>query len=143
MAIERFAADVAEGELDGAAWELDAGYAGEFADGPLGEGGIVQGGAGFGEIAGEDEAPEGAMDCAAGADALDDLLAEVAAFGEVEGAGLVGFLWEVFGCVGIADVYAVKGCAGEDAEVVEGFGGCFRRRFDHAAEFAGDVRDGF
>ncbi len=59
--------------------------------------------------------------CAAGADALDDLLAEVAAFGEVEGAGLVGFLREVF----VADVGAVEGCAGEDAEVfeVDGRGG--------------------
>ena len=64
------------------------------------------------------EAGEGAVDVAAGADALDDLLAEVAAFGEVQGAGLVGLLREVF----VADVGAVEGCAGEDAELFEGFG---------------------
>ena len=62
------------------------------------------------------------MDAAAGTDALDDLLAEVAAFGEVQCAGLGGFLREVVGG-GVADVGAVAGCAGEDAEVVEGFGG--------------------
>ena len=42
------------------------------------------------------------MDVAAGADALDDLLAEVAAFGEVQGAGLVGLLGEV----AVADIDA-------------------------------------
>ena len=45
------------------------------------------------------------------------------AFGEVEGVGLVGFLWEVFGFFGVADVGAVAGGAGEEAEVFEGFGG--------------------
>ena len=35
------------------------------------------------------------MDLAAGADALDDLLAEIAAFGEVERAGLAGFLRQI------------------------------------------------
>ena len=63
------------------------------------------------------------MDAAAGADALDDLLAEVAAFGEVQGAGLGGLLWEIVGGGGVTDVSAVAGRAGEDAEVVEGFGG--------------------
>ncbi len=83
----------------------------------------VDGGAGGGEGAGEEEAGEGAVDVAAGADALDDLLTEVAAFGEVEGVGLGGLLREVAGFFGVADVDAVAGGAGEDAEVFEGFGG--------------------
>ena len=62
------------------------------------------------------------MDLAARSDALDDLLAEIAAFAEVEGAGLVGFLREVFGRVGVADVGAVAGGAFEDAEGFEGRG---------------------
>ena len=65
---------------------------------------------------------EGAVDLAAGVDAFDDLLAEVAAFGEVEGAGLGGFLREVVGGFGVADVDAVTGRAGEDAECFEGLG---------------------
>ena len=69
----------------------------------------------------EAEAGEGTVDVAAGADALDDLLAEVAAFGEVEGAGLGGLLGEV---VLVADVGAVAGCAFEDAEPVRGLRGC-------------------
>jgi hypothetical protein len=60
---------------------------------------------------------------AARADAFDDLLAEVAAFGEVQGAGLGGLLREVVGCSGVADVGAVAGRAFEDTELVEGFGG--------------------
>ena len=66
------------------------------------------------EIAVEAEGGEGAMDVAAGADALDDLLAEVAAFGEVKGAGLGGLLGEFL----VADVGAVEGCAFEEAEPV-------------------------
>ena len=79
-------------------------------------------GAGGGEGAGEEEAGEGAVDVAAGADALDDLLAEVAAFGEVQGAGLArwGGLLREFA---VADVGAVAGRALEDAEVFDGFGG--------------------
>ena len=46
VAVERFAADVAEGELDGAGCERDGGDAGEFADG-LAFGG--EGSAGCGE----------------------------------------------------------------------------------------------
>ncbi len=42
---------------------------------------------------------------AAGANALDDLLAKIAALGEVQGAGLSGFLGKLF----IADVGAVEG----------------------------------
>ena len=78
-----------------------------------------EGGAGGGGGSVEAEAAEGAVDLAAGADALDDLLAEVAAFAEVEGAGSGGLLGEV----AIADVGAEEGCAFEDAEVVEGLGG--------------------
>jgi hypothetical protein len=63
------------------------------------------------------------MDVAARVDALDDLLAEVAAFGEVESAGLGSLLREVVGFFGVADVDAVAGYGGEDAELFEGFGG--------------------
>ena len=66
------------------------------------------------------------MHVAAGADALDDLLAEVAAFGEVQGAGLGGFLGQVVGFFGVADVGGVAGRAGEDAECFE----CFEAGFD-------------
>ena len=63
------------------------------------------------------------MDGAAGADALDDLLAEVAAFGEVQGTDLVGLLREILGGIGVADVGAVEGRAGKDAEGFEVGGG--------------------
>ena len=68
------------------------------------------------------ELGEGAVDLAAGADALDDLLAEVAALGEVECVGLGGLLREVFGGFGVADVLAVFGGGSEDAVGFEGFG---------------------
>ena len=87
---KRLAADVAEGELDGALRERDQGYAGELADGLFV--GAGERGARGRERAGEEEAGEGAVDVAAGTDALDDLLAEVTALGEVEGAGL-GCSW--------------------------------------------------
>ncbi len=83
-------------------------------------------GSGGGEGSFELEGGEGAVDVAAGVDALDYLLAEVAAFAEVEGAGfgalVGGLLGEVFGGVGVADVDAVAGGALEDAEGFEGFG---------------------
>ncbi len=55
------------------------------------------------------------MHVAAGADALDDLLAEVAAFGEVQGAGLAGLLREF----AVADVGAVEGSSFENAQPFE------------------------
>ena len=55
------------------------------------------------------------MNVAARTDALDDLLAEVAAFGEVQGAGLGGLLGEF----AVADVGAVEGCSFEDAQPFE------------------------
>lgn len=114
-AFECFAADVAEGKLDGsAAGQRDGGDAGELADGFFFCG---EDGAGFGAGAFELEGGEGAVDVAAGADALDDLLAEVATLGEVEGSSLVGLLGEFL----VADVDAEAGCAFEDAEVFEGF----------------------
>ncbi len=58
------------------------------------------------------------MYVAAGTDALDDLLAEVAALGEVQGAGLGGLLREV----AVADVVAVERGAFEDAEAFEALG---------------------
>jgi len=79
--------------------------------------------AGSGQRASEDEAGEGAVDAATRVDALDNLLAEVAALGEVQGASLAGLLREVAGCIGVADVCAEAGRAFEDAKVVEGNGG--------------------
>ena len=112
---EGLAADDAEGKLHrrGLAGEMDGGDAGELADG-LGFSFELR--AGSGQHAGEGEATEGAVDAAARVDALDDLLAEVAALGEVQGAGLAGLLREVF----VADVGADAGRAFEDAELFEG-----------------------
>ena len=49
------------------------------------------------------------MDGPARADALNDLLSEIAALGEVEGTGLVRLLRQVFAVVGVADVDAIEG----------------------------------
>jgi len=68
------------------------------------------------------EGGEGAMDVASGTDALDDLLAEVAALGEVEGAGLIGLLGEFAGFVGVAYVDGVERRPFEDSEGVEALG---------------------
>ena len=129
---EGFAADVAEGELDGAGVEVDGGDAGELADGFVWRVVREESRAGDGGGAVEVEAAEDAVDLAAGADALDDLLAEVAAFAEVEGAGGSGFLGEV----AVADVDAEEGCAFEDAEEVD----CGGAGVDGAAteQFGGD-----
>lgn len=113
---EELATDVAEGELDLACGGLEEGGAGELAGGLAFDG---EGGARRGGIAGEGEAAEGAVDLAPGADALDDLLAEVAAFAEVQGAVGAGLLREI----AVADVGTEEGCAFEDAEVIEGGGG--------------------
>ena len=72
-----------------------------------------------GKLAFEAEGAEGAMDVAAGADALDDLLAEVAALGEVQGAGLAGLLGEF----AVADVDAVEWRSFEDSEMLEALRG--------------------
>ena len=96
---------------------MDGGDTGEFGDG-LGFGFGFELRAGGRQRAGEGEATEGAVDAAARVDALDDLLTEVAALGEVQGAGLAGLLREVFA----ADVSADAGRAFEDAEVFEGGG---------------------
>ena len=52
----------------------------------------------------------------AGADALDDLLPEVAALVEVEGAGLVDLLRQI----ALGDIDAVKRRAFEDAQGLDG-----------------------
>ena len=65
--------------------EMDGGSAGEFCDRPASASRLRAGG---GQRAGKEEAGEGAVDGAARADAFDDLLAEVAALGKVQGAGL-------------------------------------------------------
>jgi hypothetical protein len=117
IAVEGFTANVAESQLNDSVWKPDGGNAGEFAD-------LFalrfEEGAGCGECAFEAKGGEGAMDVAAGADALDYLLAEIAAFGEVECAGLAGggggLLRELF----VADVGAVEGSAFENSEVFEG-----------------------
>ena len=62
------------------------------------------------------------MNLASGVDAFDDLLADVAAFGEVEGVGLGGLLGEI----AVADVLAEFGDGGEDAVGFDGFGGGFK-----------------
>ncbi len=59
------------------------------------------------------------MDLAAGMNALDDLLAEIAALGEVEGAELGRFLRKVL----VADVNAEERRSLKETELVEGFGG--------------------
>jgi hypothetical protein len=130
---KRLAADVAECKLDWAARERDGGGAGEFADW-FGFG--FQDGSGGGEGAFEAEGAEGAVDVPAGADALDDLLAEVAAFGEVQGTGLGCFLGEFL----VADVGAVAGGAFEETEGFEsGLGDGGGSSF---AKGSGDSSDG-
>lgn len=74
-------------------------------------GGAGDAGLGFRDFAFEFQAREEFIDVAAGADALDDFLAEVAAFGEVQGVGELGFL----GQVGFGDVDAVERAGVEDA----------------------------
>ena len=64
------------------------------------------------QVSFEAEAAEGAMHVAARADALDDLLTEVAAFVEVQGAGLSGLLREF----AVADVDSVEWRAFEDSQ---------------------------
>ena len=122
VAIECFAADVAKGELCGVSVEIKMGHAGQLADGFVGCAGFEEGGSGRRRDTGEDEAGKGAVQIAAGADALDDLLAEIAAFAEVEGAGgrtgWRGFLGEV----AFANVGAEERCAFGDAELVESVG---------------------
>jgi len=79
------------------------------------------------------------VDLASGADALDDLLAEVAALGEVQRVGLAGLLREVFRGFGVADVDAVAGGAFEDAEGFEV--GCGSDDGVGAVEFSEDGGD--
>jgi len=114
------ATEVAEGKLHGArSGEMDGCDAGELSHW-LAVG--FECDAGGGQGSGESEAGEGAMHIAARVDALDDLLAEVAAFGEVEGARLAGLLRQVVGFFGVANIRAVTGRAFENMEVFEGLG---------------------
>ena len=89
-------------------------------------------GAGEGEVSGEEEPGEGATDVATGANALDDLLSEVAAFGEVEGAGRGAGGGGLLREFAVADVDAEQWSAFEEAECFErGSGGldgsCFEQ----------------
>ena len=120
-AVEGLAANVAEGELGWTAGKGQGSDAGEFTDGPGIEFGCERG-AGGGQRAFEAESGEGAVDAAAGVNTFDDLLAEVAAFAEMQGAGLRGLLGEIAGGVGVADVGAVAGSAFEDTKGFEGVG---------------------
>ena len=104
--------------------ELRSGMAATLVSSPTGLPSASSGVPAAGQCAVEAEAGEGAVDVAAGADALDDLLAEVAALAEVEGAGLGGLLGEV----AVADVGAVERGAFEDAEQFEGLRGRRGRR---------------
>ncbi len=96
--------------------------------------------AGGGQRAGEGEAAEGAVDAAARVDALDDLLAEVAALGEVQGAGLAadgrGLLREVF----VADVGAERGVPSRMRRCSRAAGVDFER--SGIAKFMGDQIEG-
>src|ERR1700741_4066930 len=89
--------------------------AGDFADGFVVTFG-AQFGAGRWQGANQFKLAKGAMDGCAGANALDDFLSKIAALVEVEGAGLVGFLWEI----AIAHIDAVEGHAFEDAKRFDG-----------------------
>ena len=113
--IECFAPDISESQLDRSGGKRNGQSAGEFAD-RLAVG--LEGGAGRCEVAGEKKGVEGAMHVAARADAFDDLLAEVAALGKVQSAGLFGLLWEL----AVADVYTVARRAFEEAKLLEGVG---------------------
>ena len=109
LAVERFAADVAEGELDWPGGQRDGGDAGQFAHRLAFR---SERGAGLGQSAAEFEAGKSSVDVAARVDALDDLLAQVAAFGEVQRAGLCGLLRQVAGGFGVANVDTVARRAG-------------------------------
>jgi hypothetical protein len=77
------------------------------------------------------------MNLAARADALDDFLTEIAAFGEVQCVGLVGLLRKI----AVTNVNAEKWCAGEDAKLLDRV----RRDGQDSRGFqcAADCRDGF
>ena len=116
MGVERLAADVAEGEDLVAVGEGDDPRGGDLTDWL--SVGFERRRKVFREFAGEGEGREQAVDLAAGADALDDLLAEIAALVEVQGLRLVGLLREVL----LGDVAAVERAAFEEAQGFEGFG---------------------
>ena len=122
VAIECVTTDVPEGELRRASLKIKLGHAGQLADGLVEGGGFEERGSGRGRMAGEEEAGEGSVQVAAGADALDDLLAEIAAFAEVEGAGGSADWRGLLGEVAVANIGAEERCAFGDAELVEGFG---------------------
>src|ERR1700687_5462250 len=87
-------------------------HAGEFADGFRV---CFERCSGGGHCAFEAECAKGTVDGAAGADALDDLLAEVAAFAEVQGARLSCLLWQL----AVANVDAVTRRSFEGAELLD------------------------
>ena len=120
--IEGFATDIAEGKLYCAAvviavvcGQRNGGDTGQLAD--LFAVGL-QRRAGRGEISVEAKCAECAVDIAARTDALDDLLAEVAAFEEVQGAGLSGLLGEL----AVADVGGVEWRSFKDSQPFQGLG---------------------
>jgi hypothetical protein len=123
MGVERLAADVAESEDLVAFRERHDGSGGNLADG-LGWFAGAQGCSFDGrrelgrELAGEGQGREEAVNLAARTDTLDDLLAEVAAFVEVQRVGLVGLLGKVF----LDDVAAVGRASFEETLGFKRFG---------------------
>jgi hypothetical protein len=115
-AFKGLAADIAEGEDLVPFGERDEGGGGDLSD--WFSVGFERGRELRGEFAGENQRREQSVDLAAGADALDDLLAEVAALVEVQGLRLIGLLREVL----FGDVAAVERAGLEEAQSFEGFG---------------------
>ena len=114
VAFESLSADIAECELNVARGQGDSRGAGELADCFAI---YFKYSASGWEIASELEGMEGAVDVASGADALDDLLPEIAALGEVQGASLGRLLRKLL----VPDVGAVEGRTFEETEMIQGF----------------------
>jgi hypothetical protein len=119
--VERLPTDVSEAKLNGSARQRNRRDAGQLAHRLAVR---HERGTGDRQRAMQLEAAERPVDVAAGANALDDLLAEIAALREVQGARLAGLLGEIAGAFGVANVGAVARRAFEDAQ---GFQGMRRR----------------
>ena len=111
LSFERFAADVAEGEGALGPIEGNAGDGSQLADGFLWSGREEKGSAGRRGVPfmRKDEAGKGAVQVASRVDALDDLLAEIAAFAEVQRAGLLAGGGGLLRKLALADVLPKAG----------------------------------
>ena len=118
-AVEGFTPNITERKLNDSRRQWDGRDAGEFSDSfALGFERCTN----RRKSAVQLESSEGAVDIAPRADAFDDLLAEIAALGEVQSADLAGLLRQVTCGLGVADVGAVKRRAFKDAQIFKGFG---------------------